>query len=346
MRSNRTINRCVLTMPAVILILLAPAWAHSPLFPRSNNSLQFAYSIRDPLKSWAAYSELSEPGDAAFYQMEAQIGDRIRIMLFTAQDPKLSKFLPSIRVMKPGAINPGENMPAERVLASQEGRIPARATYEPFTSTWYYQLANIDVTASESGIYQFMISESANCNGRYGVVVGYKEQWTLWELVLLPMSILKIYLWEGQNFFVVLLPVVLVSLIGGLLFMKRASRGKPPKGFPQWFAAFSGLFFLGWIAIIVLQMLLAFRHTGASTHAFITAIVALIPALLATVILIFALGVRERITFIWRIALFVAGCLGLVLYAGMFVGPVLALAAALTPQKLPIASTTRHTILQ
>lgn len=327
-RLKRFFRSCLCWLSSVCMTSAAPALAHSPLFPKSNNSPQAALIIADPLKSWAVYSELQEAGTAAYYRMPFGAGERIRFILFTPQDPRQTGFVPSLRILGPvaaDAAGPGFFMD---VMMEREGRAPERASYEPFTATWFYRVAEVDTAAPEAGFYYLEILDREKGAGRYGLAVGYKELWTPTELVLLPASIIRIYLWEGQSIVSVLLPVAVVCLAGVFALRRRSARGKPPHSLSQWLAAFSGLFFLGSAVSLACQMVLAMRHTGVTGQTFITVIMFLIPALLALFDFRFALRLRERTGFGRRVGLFVIGILGLVLWSGLFLGPGLALAAA------------------
>jgi hypothetical protein len=96
-------------------------------------------------------------------------------------------------------------------------------------------------------------------------------------------------------------------------------------------ASLAGLLYLGTGASTLCQMIRALSLTGYTSLATITLIFAIIPILLGIWILRLARpGLPD--TRQGRISLGVAGVLGLVAWAGLLIGPVLAIVAAVIPE--------------
>jgi hypothetical protein len=161
------------------IILLTVAQAHVPITTGDNEAIETATHIHDPLKSWAVYAELREGGVANYFEFEMEQGQRLRLSLFT---PRESAFTPGLVVMGPG-IEPQGTVPAFVTVPAGldarvvEGQRPDRGSYEPFTPSALYELADLDTTVTAAGTYYVAVYEPTN-GGRYGLAVGYACLWT------------------------------------------------------------------------------------------------------------------------------------------------------------------------
>jgi len=45
--------------------------------------------------------------------------------------------------------------------------------------------------------------------GKYGIAIGYKEEFTLSEWLLIPIDVINIHQWEGQSLILILMPLLL-----------------------------------------------------------------------------------------------------------------------------------------
>ena len=71
-------------------------------------------------------------------------------------------------------------------------------------------LSTSDLKAPESGKYYIVVS-SEQGEGNYGIVVGYKETFTLKEWISVPLNQIKIYRWEGQSLILIFAPLAINS---------------------------------------------------------------------------------------------------------------------------------------
>jgi len=329
----------------VALLALVPvvAWAHSPQYPEGNHSLETAYQIKDAAKSWAIYTTLEYPDNSDYYQFTVSSGDKIQISLITADNPSSSGFMPSFALLVPGSTKRDSiptyiDIPAGYGAVVRNGSTPAAATYEPFSPGWFYELANMTTEANENGTYYVVVFDNAHKRGNYGLAVGYLEEFTALEWVMIPYNVHITYIWEGQNLFVTLLPIVLVLIIGGIIFYWRNRKGMAPKGASKWLAAFAGLMFIGTGLSITYQMLLAFNITGATREAVFTSVFIAISVVLGIVALLYAVRRKPVLTRWRRVALVAIGLLGLFLWSGLYLGPALIIVAGLIPPYVLIKS--------
>ncbi len=342
-RMKRLTTLKVSTAVAVAVVLVfsvaTTALAHSPLFPEENHDPANAYQINNPAKSWAIYTALEHPDRGDYYRFTVFQGDKIKIALMVSEDPALSGFLPSFALLVPG-LDRGDTVPSYIEVPSGYGAIvvngtsPSKASYEPFSPGWLYEIADLTEGARTNGIYYIVVYDNAQNTGNYGLPVGYLEQWTLREWILIPYNVYSTYVWEGQNRFVTFLPIILVLATGGVILYWRNRHGKAPKGISKWLAAFAGLAFLGSAVSILYQMVLAFSYTRVQIEAMITGVIAIISIILGLLILSYAVREKPALTLWRRVTLVALGLIALFLWSGLYLGPALAILAALLPKRL------------
>jgi len=321
---------------AVLAFVPAAAWAHSPQYPEGNHSLETAYQIKDAAKSWAIYTALEHPDKGDYYKSTVSKGDKIQISLITPNRPSSSGFMPSFALLVPG-LTQNDKVPAYIEVPAGYGAIvvagsnPEEATYEPFSPAWFYELANLTMNAPTDGTYYMVVFDDNHKTGNYGLPVGYIEEFTPLEWVMIPYNVHLTYNWEGQNQVVTLLPIILVLIIGGAIIYWRNRKGMAPKGISKWLAAFAGLMFLGSALSIIYQMVLAFSITGVSGEAFFTLVFVAISIVLGIIALLYAVRHKPALTPWRRVAFIAVGVIGLFVWSGLYLGPALAMSAALVP---------------
>jgi hypothetical protein len=321
-------------MPAIIVS------AHTPLFSHDNSSLQTAYTINDPAKSWAVYANLPSTDAAAYYKFHMDAGGDIDITLLSPLNPADSHFLPSFVLMVPDSASNDPvpsfvEIPIGYGTTVVNGTNPAIATYEPFSPGWFYQLANLTLSAPVTGTYYIAVYDQEN-TGNYGLPVGYVEGYTIPEILMLPYNLQLVFVWEGQNLFLVLLPLMISLVLGGTLIYWRTTKGKEPKDdLSMWLAAFGGLAFIGYAGINFYQMLLALTKTGWDSGAIVSILFAILPLVLGAIGLRYALKRKAKNTIYHRLGLVAIGVVGLMLWTGLYIGPALMILAAILPPKRP-----------
>ncbi|UCC16652.1 MAG: hypothetical protein JSU58_09855 [Dehalococcoidales bacterium] len=351
MKKKRVINT---TLTVLLLLVLVPgsiAIAHSPVFPGENHSPETAYRIDNPAKSWAIYDELDHADEGEYYQFDLSAGDKIQLALLTPDSPAESGFLPSFALLMPGIEQNDEvpdhiDVPGGYGAVMVEGIDPGEAAYEAFSPGWYYEVATLLVEgAPVDGTYYVVVFGDAHAQdddddpehtagaAKYGLVVGYLESFTPLELVLVPYSVQKVYHWEGQNPFVVLLPILLVLVIGGVIMSYRVRKGRAHLDLSKWLAYFAGLAFLGSGVSIVYQMVLTFTVTGVHGEALITLIFVVLSVILGAVTLLYAVREKSTLTPWRRTGLILTGLIALFVWSGLYLGPALVIAAALVPSQ-------------
>lgn len=319
----------------LLLLLLALATiapiadAHVPFFPEGNYDAAHAYRVMDPAKSRVAYGHLLSPEHAAYFMLQIPRGEALRLSLFL---PRESEAPPVLIVAGPGiqsrdSLPPGIRVPSGGGVRVLTGDHP-EAEFEPFTPAVLYRIAEYRLDSAEGGEYLVIVSGSRE--GAYGLAIGYREEFSPVEWILVPIDAIMIRLWEGQPIWFVLLPLFLVLLVGGVYCLHRYHRD-------QWNcfrvnAVTVGLLFIGSGAIVLVQMLIALLGTGPVATAWLTIFFLSIPLLLGSLALRMAdAAVPPHPSRRHRAGILLLGILGLVFWAGFILGPVISIAASIVP---------------
>lgn len=319
---------------AFMCLLLTPALAHVPAFEEGGISPETATYIEDPSKSRVLYGQLSGE-DIRYYSFEMGEGERISLGLIVPVEED-HIYVADLTLMGPGL--PDERTVPENVEVSDgygtkvfTGIEPESATYEGFTPSAFYSLVRADLQAPESGTYYVAVS-SVEGEGNYGVVLGYKERFSLTEWLSIPLNQIRTYRWEGQSLPFIFFPLGITLAAGILIILRKkedASGFKPS----HWAGTFAGLFFLGTGLSLIFQMLYSLSKSSYSSEIIVTVFLALASIGLGIIALILSLrnegynksSTRKKIYF------FILGILGLLLWAGLFIGPIFAFEAAALP---------------
>jgi hypothetical protein len=316
----------------VALAGLAPgaALAHSPTTPGENEGLAAAETVREPTKSWAYYSELHEGGEARYFRLELKAGERLYAGVFLPAD---TGFLPRIAAMGPGWGNESA-LPAFVEVPPGYGHVVVNGTlggrdYEPFTPASYYQIGKVDITVNRTATYYIAVFEPDR-GGKFGIAIGYRESFTAEEWLMIPFRVINIHLWEGQPLALILSPLIVTLALGiALMAWWRRRRGSWPYAFRFWPGALAGLMLAGTGAMTALQMAMALSVSGNPAGGVVTALFAAIPLALGMWALRLARPGQFDTGFRLRMAL--VGALGLLLWGGLVLGPVLAFVQAGLP---------------
>lgn len=326
-----------LTLLIAAYFLITPAIAHVPTFGGEGKSPEAAIPFEDPSISRVLYGQLSE-GDLAYYSFEVKQGERIVLGLTIPVEQGRQGFTPDLILMGPGLTDEGKvpeklEVPQGYGVKVFSGSLHESPVYEAFAPSAFYSVASPDLVAPENGKY-YAVASAARGEGNYGVVLGYKEAFTLTEWISTPLSQIKIYLWEGQNPLLVFAPLgIILSLSLLIIFLKKEIvAGFSPARIS---GILAGLFFLGTGFSLVSQMLISLSKTSDTSEVSITLFLILASIGLGVIALLLSLKdesfsaafTRKRIYFLCL------GITGLLLWAGLFAGPLLSFVAALLPWK-------------
>jgi hypothetical protein len=329
----------ILIFAASSLPLISQAvTAHSPAFPNDNTSLANAAHVDNPSKSWAIYTHLEE-GVFHYYALDLKAGDRLYLNLIVPTDERGSEFQPNMAILGPfmeenGTLPTSVEIPIGYGWKVVNGTFPSGPTYESFSPGTFMNLATFDAPAAADGRYYVVVYQDAALapvHGDYGLAVGYIESFTLTEFLAIPFSLLNVYQWEGQSLVQIFIPMVAVFMVGlaGLYLWKKEAL--MTIGLPQGAALLSGLLFLGTATNTMIQTLIAISQAGLVAEVLVTLIFIAAPILLGSFLIRMAL--RRPLTQRSRVELFIIGLIGLFVWAGLILGPIIAMVGSVLPGK-------------
>lgn len=329
--------RKVTTIAALVIftmLLFSNVIAHTPLKPdEENHSIAAAYEIPNPTKSWTLYRELHEEGQADYYKLQLESGERLVVSIYTSKSED-SSFDPHLAIIGSDislglAVPDFIEVPDGAGVNIIEPSRPQKPEYEPFTPSSYYYLVDFNKEIQTDGTYYLAIYYNTS-PGRYGMAVGYKEEFTISEWLKIPLDVIEIHQWELQPLYLILAPLIL-TLIIGLLVTFWVYKMKP--NIPRIVGASAGLIYLGSCFMILMQMIIALNGSTFNSLVILSVIFVLIPLLLGFASLRKITRIDGEISIRDRLVWLAIGVLGLFTWSGLFLGPALSILLALNPYK-------------
>jgi hypothetical protein len=321
-------------MPAVVLILLlvVPVTAHVPVLSDSHNSLATATPIGDPAISYAIYGTLHEAGEADYYTITLQKGDPMTFMVST---PEQGSFAPWLVVAGPGitpqgTVPEGIELPAGDTAAVVTGVRPLNAEYEPFSPMAIFPTVLYEGTAPADGTYVIAVY-TPDAVGPYTLASGKLESFTATEWIMIPITMIGVRLWQEQPLWLIFGPYLAI-LIAGIVLVLRYP-GSQRMSMAAWFALVAGLLYLGSGTATLLQTAIALQVAAAGLTVLVTLFLAALQIGAGAAAVYIALNSSEPSPMKFRIQMVVIGIVGLVAWAGLILGPLLAFVAAIIPAR-------------
>ncbi len=329
----------ILVLSAMTLPMVSgEAIAHSPSFPGENTSIAKATHIDDPSKSWAIYAHLEEAA-INYYSIDLRARDRLYLNLIAPTHEKGTGFLPDLVIVGPFADKNGSlpitvELPGNSGWKVIDGVVPDTPTYEPFSPGSFLNLAVFDEHVPADGRYYVVVFQDpsiAVIHGDYGLAVGYIESFTITDFITIPFSLLNVYQWEGQSLVQLFIPMVAVFMVGllGLFLWKKEAFAQ--MGMIHVFALISGLLFVSTAANTIIQTFISISEAGLVAEVLATLIFIVAPLLLGWIAIRMALSGKMPWTVRRRVWLFAIGLVGLIVWGGLIVGPIIAVVGSVMP---------------
>ena len=293
--------------------------------------------VPDAAKSYAWYGILEDGDERDIYLLTVEEGGEIRLALSTPE----RETAPVLALTGPG-IDSADPLPGGIVLPDGQGSIvipadrQAVASYEPFTPMALYERASLSIRAPVTGEYPVLVSGD---EGRYTLATGYLEEFSIAEWVLIPVQVLSVRIWQGQPLPLVLLPVIGSVAAGIIWFRKRTDGIRHWPG--AWLLAVAGFSYIGSGILIIAEMLLAGMVTGPDGTMIITVFFAALPLVIGYLMVRNAGRLTGPPSLRDRGVILLYGIVGFVFWAGVIIGPVLAIAAACMPE-MPLCRSHRE----
>jgi len=147
--------------------------------------------------------------------------------------------------------------------------------------------------------------------------------------VMVPVDVFGIKLWERQSPFLVFGPLVAVVAVG----VRYVNGREKIEGAPMWLGLGASMLYVGTAVNMFTQMVLALAASGFSSGSLLTSVFISVQLGLGYAVLQKTLGDRRKRDAKDRLIVVGYGVLGLLVWAGVLVGPALLLASAVYPDR-------------
>ena len=320
-----------LAILVAVFLLLPSVAAHVPISAQDGETLETAFFIEEPTKSWVIYSELHEATDPQYFAFEMDEGTRIRMLLSIPVYVDPAEFTPSIALMGPGISN-SSSMPAYLEIPESSGvmiveSVSATPAYEGFTPTSFYALIDIDMEAPATGEYYFAVYDPESGEA-FSVALGYVETFTLAEWLFVPISVISIHQWNGQSLLSILAPIIATFVLGIIIILNRKNDHKELESGVTLIGVVGALLFFGSGITIFYQIALAALF-AFDFQVIISILFGFLPILLGVFTIRIVLTENWQKTRSKQIRLLLLGIIAPFLWAGLLIGPALVLISAI-----------------
>ena len=306
--------------------------AHTPLSPSDEiHSLDTAFEVPNPTKSWALYRELHHEGEAEYYKLHLRAGERLRISLFIKEIKE--DFSPHLVIMGEALPSP-DDFPDSVEKPNEFGAIivkpsaPENPEYEPFTPTSYYYLIHVDEIISQEADYYVAVYEPSSIEGKYGIAIGYKE-FTLSEWLLIPFDVIGIHEWEGQSLIMILSPLLVALFSGIIVLWKNFTKFNLHKIV----GSIAGFLYIGSGLMTLIQMIIALSVSQLGPSAVLTSVFIALPLLFGFFILRKIIRFKEKLSIMDRVVFIALGLIGFFTWSGLLLGPSMTILAGIFPNR-------------
>ena len=329
-------NRRMLLLLTIIVSLsfvVVLADAHIPIVPDDGTTLATATEVVDPWKSWFYYSTL-DAGEIHYYYFEATEGERIRFMLNVPIPEGDRGFTPGLVLMGPSVTDQGTHPTGLDVPVGAGVMVipasPLEAEYEGFTPLSQYMVVDLNMSAPATGTYYIAVYEGVT-TGRYAFVTGYVEAYNILQWITVPSMAITIIMWSGQHLLLILLPMLLPLILGLALLAKRNRGAFSKENALTLIGTMGGLLFLGSSLSFFYQMILSLLRAAYNWTAILSVVFATIPLILGLAVLQIVKSEDWERKRSLKISLIVLGVIAPFVWTGLYLGPVLVIAAGLVP---------------
>jgi hypothetical protein len=329
----------VLAMVATLflsLMLFQSVSGHVPVTSAPGESLDAATEITNPLKSYVIYSELHDHDETHYFTFEMDAGARLRLTLMIPTEFGSTAFRPELVLMGPGLTNSSDisghlgdhvEFPSGAGIVIYDEAL-MHPEYEGFTPSSFYKLEDVNFSVPETGRYYLAVFGETS-HGRYAITIGFQETFTFDEWILVPINVLSIHLWEGQNLLLILAPILLTVPLGLYLIYRRQEEENRISSPLTWMGLVGSLLVVGSGVLIFHQMIVAALNVPINAQAVITTVFALLPIIVGYFGIRIGLRLDNNPTTEDGLKLMFISAVSLFVWGGLLIGPVLLLLVGL-----------------
>ncbi|MDH5401753.1 MAG: hypothetical protein OEZ01_02645 [Candidatus Heimdallarchaeota archaeon] len=203
-------------------IIISISTAHVPVNPDQSEGLATATRIDDPTKSWVIYGESTLDQLTQYFYFDILAFDTLFLSFTKAIRDENMNYNPKL-ILFGVEFNSSEVLDSHIEIPEGYGWIiisdeVQEKIYEPFGPSYYDPLGLYNYTTPSDARYYLAIT--AESEGFYSIAIGLNERYSLIEWITVPLSMVNVYLWEGQSILFLLLPWVITIGIGYFLIKK------------------------------------------------------------------------------------------------------------------------------
>lgn len=315
-----------------LFFFLLPVSGHVPIVGQEGSSFENPYVVSNPVKSWSFYYELA-PQESLVLQTTTPEDMRVYVALLRAVRDGNSQFVPEFFIVRNGF--------STALIAVPEGygalQVPVEAkdpVYEPFGPSVYTPLAEQTFSVQGDETIYFVV-RAGDTGGHLSFVIGTQESFTISEIVLNPIAMISVYLWEGQSLLEIFFPALIVALAAFFAF--RQFNLHKRKGF-SYSAYLAASFFAIAPAIFGYQIAYSAINSSLGGEIIISLFIVGLQSLIAVVAFRYAING----TSFWKRA--TVAMVSLFLWVGFVAAPLLfVLSGASLDRKKPLLSLSSST---
>jgi hypothetical protein len=175
----------------IFLCIASPAAAHVPFIENEDYAVEHPFVVKDSIEnSKAVYAWLQTGTDIDVYVFDVTKPVRVYAQALVQVCPEYEQFLPWLAIAGPGLPLPEEELPF--VLPDDYGAVivknknpgePRPAFHEFVSGKDYFDAPAFDRAVSTKGIWYIFFYDSYEKGGDYVGVLGFKEVFSLPDLV-------------------------------------------------------------------------------------------------------------------------------------------------------------------
>jgi len=260
--------------------------------------------------------------------------------MFKSMSPEDATFNPRLVIIGPDVAARGDIPTKITIPPGSNARLVSQTqptpTYEPFSPSTFIGLVGETLDTPTPGTFYLVVYEQSEAprGGHYGLAIGDRETYTIDEWIFIPFNLITIYQWEGQSLALVLTPMIAALIVGIILITWRSKKQHNLASPMAWLGAIAGLTFIGTAATTLYQMLAAATRVAVGAEALITLIFAIVPLAIGLVTLRLSVKNSDKASVKKRVYYVILGFAGLFMWAGLIIGPTLAIVASVMPTNL------------
>jgi hypothetical protein len=189
---------------------------------------------------------------------------------------------------------------------------------------------DLNMSAPETGTYYIAVY-AETVGGRYALVTGYVEAYTLLGWIMVPLDVFILLQWSGQNLLFILLPYF-IPLILGVAFLFWKHRNLFSKNqMSALLGTLGGLMFLGSSLSFGSQTIYALSRAPANWTVWVSVIFTLVPLILGLITLKTVQSESWGQSTFKLLSLVIIGIIAPFVWAGLFIGPIFVIISGIIP---------------